>query len=207
MRLFPWVALLLALLGAWAPARGAAGGELGGSTALAQQAALTRPASAAVNYVPPLADRCGLPGAASGESCGALTALIAALPRSSWMQERRLLWQRELFVHWVKAGLTHGARLRGSRAPSILGGTSLAPLSSILCTLCGTLRVGEGCAAGSRQLTFQLRYSAGSQTAWNPTLSSFVCLVIVQNALVSKQLVRRQRCAVFSSEAGLSTAV
>ena len=117
MRLCPWVPLLLALLGAWAPARGAAGGDLGGATALAQQAALTRPANAAVNYVPPLADRCGHPGAASGESCGALTALIAAPPRSSWVQERRLLWQQELFVHWVKAGLTHGARLGASRAP------------------------------------------------------------------------------------------
>ena len=201
------MALLLALLGAWAPARGAAGGELGGATALAQQAALTRPASAAVNYVPPLADRCGHPGAASGESCGALTALKRALPCSSWMQERRLLCQRELFVHWVKAGLTHGAQVGGSRAPSILGGTSLAPLRSILCTLCGTLRVGEGWAAGSRQLTFQLRYSAGSQTAWDPTLSSSVCLVTSQKALASKHLVRRQRCAVFSSKAGLSTVV
>ena len=45
---------------------------------------------------------------------------------------------------------------------SILGSASLAPQGSIQCTLCGALRLAEGCAAGSRQLTFQLRYSAGS---------------------------------------------
>ena len=91
------LALLLALLGAWAPARGAAGGELGGATALAQQAALARPVSAAVNYVAPLADRCRPQGAASGESWGALTVLLGALPRGStvksgvWRGKRGLL--------------------------------------------------------------------------------------------------------------------
>lgn len=183
MRLCPWVALLLALLGAWAPARGAAGGELGGATVLAQQAALTPPASAAVNYVPPLADRCGHQGAASGESCGALTALIGPLPRSSWVHERRLLGSGSFCV-MGQGGADAWGPTGGSRAPSVLGGACLAPLGSILCTLCGALRLAEGSAAGNRQLTFQLRYSAGSQTAWNPTLSSFVCLVIVQNALV-----------------------
>lgn len=42
-------------------------------------------------------------------------------------------------MHRVKAGLTHGARLGSSRAPSVLAGASLAPLSSVLCTLCRAL--------------------------------------------------------------------